>query len=133
MLLAGAHLVTERLGENKPEGSTLKKKKKKEPFWKRRIEEKIRQTRKDISQLVELKKGVTLKESLLSDLKCRHPLLRKKGLTCIIEELKQRLRAKAAKIKRFNKRCQRYQENNLFSTNQRQFYRNMEKTTVWSR
>ncbi|KAL5259591.1 hypothetical protein ACHWQZ_G009890 [Mnemiopsis leidyi] len=49
------------------------------------------------------------------------PLLKKKEVSCITEELKQRLRSKAAKNKRYNKRI----ENKLFSNNQKQFYRNL--------
>ena len=42
-----------------------------------------------------------------------------------MEELKQRVKAKAAKIKRFKQRCDRYKEGKLFRHNQRQFYRNL--------
>ena len=122
LLLAGAHVVRERLGE-KP--TTSKPKERKEPFWKRRIEEKIAQLRKDISHLEEKKKGVQLKQKTLDDLNRRHPLLKKKGVPCVTEELKQRLRSKAAKIKRYNKRIERFNQNKLFSNNQKQFYRNL--------
>ena len=123
LLLAGAHLVSERLGEKPTNKNTEKRK---TPLWKRRIEDKITQVRKDISYLEEKKKGTTLKQKILEGLNRRHPLLKKKGIPCIIEELKQRLRAKAAKIKRFNKRCERYHQNKLFGNNQRQFYRNLQ-------
>ena len=123
LLLAGAHLVSERLGEKPANKNTEKRK---TPLWKRRIEDKITQVRKDISYLEEKKKGTTLKQKILEGLNRRHPLLKKKGIPCIIEELKQRLRAKAAKIKRFNKRCERYHQNKLFGNNQRQFYRNLQ-------
>ena len=46
LLLAGAHVVRERLGE-KP--ASPQPKERKDPFWKRRIEQKIAQLRKDIS------------------------------------------------------------------------------------
>ena len=122
LLLAGAHVVRERLGEKAaPEKPTERK----EPFWKRRIEEKISQLRKDISYLEEMKSGSDLKKKILDGLNRRHPLLKKKGIKCVSEELKQRLRAKAAKIKRYNKRIDRYHQNKLFGNNQRQFYRNL--------
>ena len=122
LLLAGAHVVRERLGE-KPASSQPKERK--DPFWKRRIDEKIAQLRKDISHLEEIKKGVVLKQRIHEDLHRRHPLLKKKGVSCITEELKQRLRSKAAKIKRYNKRIERFNQNKLFSNNQKQFYRNL--------
>ena len=46
-----------------------------------------------------------------------------------MEELKQRVKAKAAKIKRFKQRCDRYKEGKLFRHNQRQFYRNLSSST----
>ena len=122
LLLARAHIVRERLGEKVTE---LQPKERKAPFWKRRIEDKIGQLRKDISHLAELKSGSQLKQRIVDDLNRRHPLLRKKGNSCVAEELKQRLRAKAAKIKRYNKRIERYHQNKLFGNNQRQFYRNL--------
>ena len=126
LLLAGAHVVRERLGEK---AAPARPAERQVPFWKRRIEEKIVQIRKDISHLEELKSGTQLKQKILDGLNRRHPLLKKKGITCVSEELKQRLRAKAAKIKRYNKRIERYHQNKLFSNNQRQFYRNLNNQT----
>ena len=42
------------------------------------IEDKIAQDRADISQLVEMKKGRTLKKKITDGLNRRHPLLKKK-------------------------------------------------------
>ncbi len=122
LLRAAAHTVREALGEKMYPVTTTPKV---EPRWKRRIEGKIIQDRSDISQLEEMKKGTTLKKKVMDGLDRRHPLLKKKGLPCVIEELKQRLRAKAAKIKRYTKRCLNFKQNKLFSTNQKQFYRNL--------
>ena len=124
LMLAGAHIVCERLGEKT--STIISSEKRKAPLWKRRIEDKIIQVRKDISHLEEMRKGTVLKQRIIEELHRRHPLLKKKGLPCIIEELKQRLRAKAAKIKRFQRRSERYHQNRLFGNNQRQFYRNLQ-------
>lgn len=48
-----------------------------------------------------------------------------KGVTVVIEELKQRICAKAHKIKRYNDRILQYQQNRLFEVNQRQFTKNL--------
>ena len=126
LLKAAAHAVREELGEKVyPPPSSVKR----DPWWKRRIEEKIAQDRSDISQLEEIKKGRTLKKKITDGLNRRHPLLKKKGLPCVIEELKQRLRAKAAKIKRYTRRCENFKQNRLFQTNQRQFYRNLNSSS----
>ena len=124
LMLAGAHIVRERLGEKI--SSNMSPEKRKAPLWKRRIEDKIIQVRKDISHLEEMRKGTVLKQRIREELYRRHPLLKKKGLPCMVEELKQRLRAKAAKIKRFQRRGERYHQNRLFGNNQRQFYRNLQ-------
>ena len=65
LLLAGAHVVRERLGEK---AAPEQPKERKEPFWKRRIEEKISQLRKDISYLEEMKSGTDLKKKIMDGL-----------------------------------------------------------------
>ena len=122
LIRACAHVVREELG------IALKKHqhKHKEPYWKRRIRAKIQQHRSDISRLEEMKKGKKLKDKIVNDLKRRHPLLQKKGIKVIQEELKQRVTAKAAKVKRFDNRRKQYTHNKIFRNNQRQFYRNID-------
>ena len=44
----------------------------------------------------------------------------------MIEELKQRISAKAHKMKRYNDRILQYQQNRLFEVNQRQFYKELD-------
>lgn len=44
----------------------------------------------------------------------------------MIEELKQRISAKAHKIKRYNDRILQYQQNRLFEVNQRKFYKELD-------
>ena len=126
LLKAAAHVAREELGETI---STQQPTQFKDPMWKRRIEEKIQQDRKDLSHLKILSDGGQLKKKTSDGLERRHPLLKKKGLKTIMEELKQRVKAKAAKIKRFKQRCDRYKEGKLFRHNQRQFYRNLSSAT----
>ena len=126
LLKAAAHIVREHLGEKMPNQSSSNFK---DPHWKRRIEDKIKENRKDLSHLKILQDGGHLKKKISDGLHRRHPLLKKKGLKTITEELKQRVRAKAAKIQRFKKRCDRYRDGQLFRNNQRQFYRNLSSET----
>ena len=51
---------------------------------------------------------------------------RKQGVAVVIEELTQRIIAKAHNIKRYNDRISQYQQNRLFEVNQRQFYRELD-------
>ena len=124
MLKAASHVAREELGEKMPQQPSQFK----DPKWKRRIEEKIQQDRKDLSHLKNMVDGGHLKKKITDVLERRHPLLKKKGIATISEELKQRVMAKTAKIKRFKQRCDRYKEGKLFKTNQKQFYRNLSST-----
>ena len=45
-----------------------------------------------------------------------------KGITTVLEELKQRILAKAAKIKRYEQRRTQYKQNILFKQQQNRFY-----------
>ena len=98
--------VADQLDLQKYEGG-----KKKGPWWKRRIEEDIKQLKKDTNILKRVKKGQirACKESKVRG-KVRSKLVeekygvKRKGLTTVIEELKQRILAKAAKLSRYEQR-----------------------------
>ena len=79
--------------------------KKKDPWWKRRIEEDIKQPKKDIKILERVKKGQigARKEGKAKLIEEKYGVKRK-GLTTVIEELKQRILAKAAKLSRYEQR-----------------------------
>ena len=53
----------------------------------------------------------------------RRYYLKKKGVTIIvIEELKQRILAKTAKVKRYQERVDQYRQNRMFRTNQKRLF-----------
>ena len=92
----------------------------KEPMWKRRLQNKTKEIRKDLSQLevsnfrhwerLERKYSITVKR-----------------LNVFIEELKQRITAIAAKVRRYQGWVDSYRQNRLFEKNQRQFYRELDQ------
>ena len=51
--------------------------------------------------------------------------LRRKGFTLVMEELKQRIIAKATKVKRCNNRIKQFQDNRKSETNQVRFFKNL--------
>ena len=53
--------------------------------------------------------------------------IRGKRLNVVIEEIKQRITAIAAKVRRHHGRVDRYRQNRLFENNQRQFYRELDQ------
>ena len=121
MIRTAAVIINEKLGV-----TNQKRREKKEPMWKRRMQLKIDEMRKDVGRLEEMKKGKKLKSKIVSNLKKRYQFFEKKGIKTIQEELKQRITAKADAIRRYTKRCKRFGENRMFDTNERQFYRNLD-------
>ena len=93
--------------------------------YKRRIEGDIKNLKKDISILEREKRGETgmsgkRKAKNLGD----KYGIKRKGLTTVIEELKQRLLAKAAKIKRYGDRITQYRQNRMFAEEQKKCIKN---------
>ena len=95
--------------------------KRKEPTWKRRLQNKIKDLRKDLSQLE------ASKDKHISNFRHWERLERKYSIRVkslnVIEELKQRITAIAAKDRRYQGWVDSYRQNRLFENNQRQFYR----------
>ena len=90
------------------------------------MQNKIKQLRKDLSQLE------TTKDKDISNLRHWERLERKysirvKRLNVVIEELKQRITATAAKVRRYHRWVDSYRQNRLFENNQRQFYRELDQ------
>ena len=48
-------------------------------------------------------------------------------MNVVIQELKQRITAIAAKVKRYQRRVDNYRQNTLFENHQRQFYRELDQ------
>ncbi|XP_063599561.1 uncharacterized protein LOC134775881 [Penaeus indicus] len=122
ILLAAANEVAEALGVHpKP------RPKAKEPWWKRRSEDQIQQLRKDISHLEDLsKEKLRKKKESISERLERKCLVKKKGTKVAIEELKQRVQAKAAKVKRYENRINQYRQNRMFQSNQKGLFEELE-------
>ena len=83
-------------------------------MWKRRLQNKIKELRKDLSQL----EGSKHKD--ISNLRHCERLERKysirvKRLDVVIEELKQRITVIAAKVRRYQGRVDSYRQNKLLT------------------
>ena len=112
----GALVITQLLGIKE-----IRNKKKEEPFWKRRIESKINALHKDVSLTERCKTGMLRKESQSTRLDHLYRVKRK-GYKRAAEELKQRIKAKAATLRRYKNRVNQYRQNRLFQSNQSKFY-----------
>ena len=121
LFYAGAFVVTNRLGVK-----TDKIAGRKEPMWKRRLQNKIKELREDLSQL-EASKDKDISNFRHWERLERKYSIRVKRLNVVIEELKQKITAIAAKVRRYQGRLDGYRQNRLFGNNQRQFYRELDR------
>eukprot|EP00795_Rhopilema_esculentum_P003517 gene3517-biopygen1669 len=95
LISAVALYVARKLGIGKPKIEN----KTKEPWWKRRISESINELRKHINILEREKRGEVSKKGKYHQLSKKYNITRK-GISTVIEELKQRMQAKAFKLRR---------------------------------
>ena len=93
---------------------------KSESWWKRRIEDNIKELNRNINLLSRHKNEVKSRrkvEKLYEKFR-----ICQKGLGTILEELKQRVLAKVAKIERYNERIKEFKQNRLFSIDQKKLF-----------
>mgnify|MGYP001794065188 FL=1 len=119
LILAGAQLVFQRLNAGRQAERTSQTES--EPPWKQRLEKQVESIRKDLGKMINIKEGRQQPTRAIS-YKYR---LKRKGVETVIEELKQRLKSTAAKIKRYSDRVNQYHENHLFETDQKRFYQKL--------
>ena len=91
-----------------------------------RLKNNIKELRKDVSQL-EASKDKDISNFRHWERLERKYSIRVKRLNVVVEELKQRITAIAAKVRRYQGRVDSYRQNRLFKNNQRQFYRELDQ------
>ena len=116
LFYAGAVIVTNNL---------VTRRKGKEPWWKRRLENKTKELNKDLGHINSLIEKERLKYKARKRLENKYKI-KQKSLTLVREEIKQRIKATTGKIKRYDNRISQYQQNRTFKNNQGQFYRDLE-------
>ena len=90
------------------------------------MQTKIKEIRKDLSQL-EASKDKDISNFRHCERLEKKYSIRIKRFNVVIEELKQRINAIAAKIRRYQGWIDSYRQNRLFKNNQRQFYRKLDQ------
>ena len=110
--------VTEQIGLK-----TRDYREKNEPRWKRRIEGDLKKLRQDVNLLTRDLKGKlgSKKKQKMKELYEKYRV-KKKGLKTVIEELKQRMLAKSAKVKRYEQRTEQFRQNRIFELDQKKIY-----------
>ena len=94
-------------------------------MWKRRLQNKIKELRKDLSQL-EASKDKDISNFRHWEKLERKYSIRVKRLNVVTEELKKRITVIAAKVRRYQGRVDNHRQNRLFENNQRQLYRELD-------
>ena len=115
-------VIGERVGKKcKTEGTSLKASEK-EPWWKRRLSASIKEWRKDLSRLEEVKRGKFTLNDRDRDRMNRKYSLDAKGHLYVIHLLKNKIRQGAVKIRYHDEGKLEYHQNNLFRSNQSKLY-----------
>ena len=99
----------------------------KEPWWKRRIKNSINELRRHINILERNRRGEVRKKGKYLEVAKKYKM-KEKGQNVVIEELKQRLQAKAAKLKRYELRIQQFRVNRMFDQDQKRLYQELNGT-----
>ena len=71
------------------------------------------------------KRGETIKEKKDTEISRKYSIM-KKGISNVIEELKQRLQAKAYKLNRYEQRVRQYHINRMFQYDQKKVYQQLQ-------
>ena len=95
------------------------------PWWKRRLEGQINELRKDLIRIEQMDRGA-MKYSDMRNRFMKKYQVKGKGMSVVKEEIKQRVKAKAAKAKRYDDRVRQFHQNRLFNTNQRQLFKELD-------
>ena len=101
LLNAGAYVVDEKHGKMRKNKSNEKRK---EPWWKKRIQANIAEWRKDVSRLNERRKGTFEFEKKDLDIMERKCKLSDVGNVQVIDILKEKISAGATKTRRYEER-----------------------------
>ena len=82
------------------------------------MKSKIQVLRGEISKLERSRSNPSLKLRGVTQIGKKY-FVKKKGLNVVIEELKQRVTAKAEKLRRYEQRVQQYRQNRMFEYDQK--------------
>ena len=86
--------------------------------------------RKSINKRLE--RGMGIKEETKNERTILKIRIQEKGLKTVIEELKQRMLVKSAKVKRYEQRIAEIRQNKIFDFNQKRIYRGLNRNGIKS-
>ena len=96
-----------------------------EPPWKQRQKKQIDERRRDISRLNCILRKEPIKRRVQVTLDHKYKT-KEKGFQVFLEELKQRVTAKAAKRRRYENRVKQFWQNRLFDSDQTRLFEELD-------
>ena len=123
---ATASVIAETLGER----PRKQKQARKQPAWKEKIEKEVKKLRADLSLLSEIEKGSTVKERKVKQMKRKLNIKKWEDIPAAKENLKQKMQAKAQRLRRFTKRSNFFRQNKTFKEDAKKFYRELGKKKI---
>ena len=130
MQFAGALLITNKVTPAKP--TTNRTPGNRPPAWQQRLQKQIDQLRSDLSIINEYTTANTCKKTKwkFKTIQKKHKITKEEQITTLKEDLKQKLQAKAQRLRQYTKRSKQYRQNKVFREDAKRFYRELGKKTI---
>ena len=98
--------------------------------WQECIQKRMNTLRSDLETLKNVQNDNNVKISKSRKLRTKYKIKRPEEIQTVLEKIKQTIQAKAARLRRYQKRYRFYKDKNLFKSNPKQFYRNIGKSQI---
>ena len=120
LMYAIAVVASEELGFKVRQAPTTKKRPQ-QPMWKVRLQRKIDELRRETGELEQLRRGKLTNQEVKMKLTQKYHLF-DRSYAEVSEDLRQRIIATSKKIARYEKRVRQFQQNRLFTTDQKKVF-----------
>ena len=121
LMYAVCYVVSEEMGVLK---KVKKKNEKAKPAWQKRIEGNIREWRKDLGRIEEMRKGIRMNKKKTNNLIRKYDVV-EKGCASVSTMLKNKIKASATKLQTFKDKTKQQRQNNLFNSKQSYLYKEL--------
>ena len=124
LIYATAYVTTKSIGKKI---TKRQQRKRKQPFWKVKIEKEIKELRIDLSILTELTKDNGMTERKRRKIRRKYSVKNENDIDIAKEKVRQ---AKAQRVRRFERREKQFKQNRTFATDTKIFYRELGKKQI---
>ena len=124
LIYVTAYVTTKSIGKKI---TKRQQRKRKQPFWKVKIEKEIKELRIDLSILAELTKDNGMTERKRRKIRRKDSVKNENDIDIAKEKVRQ---AKAQRVRRFERREKQFKQNRTFATDTKIFYRELGKKQI---